>query len=155
MADSEILRFLQENPTSGLEIVLREDIHTISQEGAKSASYWLQYASNTPEFTKELFLDVVGPEMMGNGSLAHPEYNLQMLTADIKARLPVSQQLKLMKKALEAIAKVDPRIRGDNVEPVAQITRVGGREYDLGLMRAFYAYVQHEFHERGLDNQKL
>jgi hypothetical protein len=148
MADSEIVSFLLQNPSEGLNITLEERLSTISEDGMRTADYWLKYRSRKPRYSQEQFLENVGPERLGNGTKAHPQYNLQSLAGNIDARLPVREQLTIMKHALDRIAEIDPRIKGEKTEPIAPIVRVGGRPYDLSFMQQFYAYVQREYQNK-------
>ncbi len=79
------------------------------------------------------------------GEPVHGYFNLKRLSvAGLEAMLPGTQQIRLLKSALDKIAEIDPRITGKDEEPTAQISRIGKDPYNIQFMRLFYQYVQQE-----------
>lgn len=139
---TEILDALSSKGIESVNIVIEEAITDIPGNGGQTARYDLKYSSKSPFFEQRGYLHLVGPDEMCGGNDLHAYYNLSRLVEQpLKADLPVSQQVKLAKKTLEAMALIDPRIKGEGVEPVVRIARVGNEKFDLEFTKAFYLFI--------------
>ena len=142
---SEIVRALRRNSVEAINIAIEEELSPISGEKRQIAKYGLKYSSLDGSFSQTSYLHLVEPENMGDGHLVDDHFNLETLAdSELKARLPRSQQVMLMKKALDQIADIDPRIKGEDAEPVTRIVMVGNTRYNPEFMKAFYAYIVKE-----------
>jgi hypothetical protein len=151
MGGSEILNILKSTDVAGLEIAVIEQIMPISGRAGTSVVYGLRYYSEEPYLSKEQFLYTVDPENVGNGHPVDLKFNLdRFVTGRSAANLPVSEQLMVMHAALETLAEIDPRIKGDDGTPIADIKRLGGEPYDPEFMQDLYAFVQKEMKDRKL-----
>ena len=142
MGDSEILNLLRALSPESVSISLEEKLEDIDGAEGKIANYSLKYDISGLIEPKKAYLHMITPENMGGGSPMHDFYNLKRLSKEeINAKLPTSQQLELAKKALDAIAEIDPRIKGEDGPIVARIENIGKEKYDVLFMRAFYNFV--------------
>ena len=142
---SEIARSLGQKPVNGLRISLEEFLEDIPGNSAQIANYGLRYVSLDGSFNESYFLDVVEPEEMGEARPVDDNFNLQALAdRPLDKKLYKSKQLGIMKKALDHIAGIDPRIKGEDAEPLARIVKVGNARYNLEFMKAFYSYISEE-----------
>ncbi|MBW2971799.1 hypothetical protein KY359_02070 [Candidatus Woesearchaeota archaeon] len=88
-----------------------------------------------------IFLTING----ASGDRLHPYYNLDRLSAGpLEGKLTTSQQVEVLRAALEQIAEIDPRVKGETGAPVARITKVGKEAYDVNFFKAMYQYVQEQ-----------
>ena len=142
---TEILDALSNKSIEFVNISIEETITDIPGNGGRTASYDLKYSSKEPFFDDRSYLLLVGPTEMGGGNDLHAYYNIsRFVEQPLNAELPVSQQIKLAKKTLEAMALIDPRIKGEIVEPVIRIARVGNEKFDLEFMKAFYNFIDNQ-----------
>lgn len=142
---SEIVRFLKKNSVEAVNIALKEELEPITGNLGQIARYELKYSALDGSFSQSSYLHLVQPEQMGGGHPVDDHFNLEKLAdSQLKARLPRSQQVLLMRKALDQIAEIDPRIRGEEAEPVTRIVMVGSTRYNPEFMKAFYVYIAKE-----------
>ncbi len=142
MGDSEILNLLRVLSPESVSITLEEKLEDIADGEGKIGHYSLKYDISGLSEPKTMYLHMIMPENMVGGTPVHEFYNLKRLSkTGINATIPASQQLELAKKALDAIAEIDPRIKGEDAQPVAKIDSIGTEKYDMFFMRAFYNFV--------------
>jgi hypothetical protein len=152
MGGTEILGLLKATDVASLEIAVIEQITRVPKKTGTSVVYGLRYYSEEPYLSEERSFYTVDPENIGNGRPVDLKYNLdRFVNGRATARLPISEQLKVMHAALEMLAKIDPRIKGADETPKADIERLGGEPYDPEFMQDLYAFVQKEMKYRRLD----